>query len=283
MRRKGPYVMHAHHRRALTAAASAAVATAAASALLAGCAGSSVGARPSRISDQGPVSTAVTGRAGHAALAGQAGRSAPELPVQTPAPARLPGLGPQTLARIPADARQAVLVTGAGHDASTSSVTLYRDDPVTGWTAAGPAWPAHNALRGWSADHHTGDLRTPIGVFSLTDAGGRLPDPGTKLSYDHAPIGFGVDGTGFRGESLSGAFDYVIAINYNREAGTSPRDWTRPMGQSRGGGIWLHVDHGGPTEGCVSLPKSVMKTLLRTLRPDLHPIVVMGDAAALAR
>lgn len=279
MRRKGPYVMHAHRRRRLTAAASATVATLAASALLAGCA-SSMGARPSRMAEQGPVSTVVNDRSGHA---GRAGRSAPEPPVQTPAPARLPGLGPKTLARIPADARQAVLVTGAGHDASTSSVTLYRDDPVTGWTAAGPAWPAHNALRGWSADHHTGDLRSPIGVFTLTDAGGRLSDPGTKLTYDHAPIGFTADGTGFHGESLAGAFDYVIAINYNRKPGMSPRDWTRPMGESRGGGIWLHVDHGGPTQGCVSLPQSVMKTLLRTLSPDRHPIVVMGDADALAR
>jgi len=34
-------------------------------------------------------------------------------------------------------------------------------------------------------------------VFTLTDAGGALPDPGTKLTYDHAPVGFSVGGTGF--------------------------------------------------------------------------------------
>jgi len=226
------------------------------------------------VSEEGPVSTVVQGAG--------AGRSAPQ-PMGTTAPARLPGLGPRTLARIPADARQALVVTGAGHDAATSRATLYRKDPVTGWTAVGPAWPAHNALRGWTDDHHTGDLRSPVGVFTLTDAGGRLPDPGTKLTYDHAPIGFTVRGTGFHGESLAGAFDYVIAINYNRAPGMSPRDWTRPLGQSRGGGIWLHVDHGGPTQGCVSLPAAVMKELLRTLTPDRHPVVVMGDAASLAR
>jgi len=120
-------------------------------------------------------------------------------------------------------------------------------------------------------------------VFTLTDAGGALPDPGTKLTYDHAPVGFSVGGTGFEGEPLAGSFDYVIAINYNREPGTSPRDWTRPLGESKGGGIWLHVDHGGPTHGCVSLPASVMKTLLRTLDPAQHPVVVMGDATALSR
>ena len=78
-----------------------------------------------------------------------------------------------------------------------------------------------------------------------------------------------------------GSFDYVIAINYNRQPGTSPLDWTRPLGASRGGGIWIHVDHGGPTHGCVSIAEAHMKELLRTLDPARHPVVVIGDAAAL--
>lgn len=195
----------------------------------------------------------------------------------------LPGVGPRTLAAVPADARQVVLVTGAGRDSSDSQVTLYRYDDTAGWTADRPAWKAHNAQRGWTDRHHSGDLRSPIGVFTLTDAGGRFADPGTRLTYDHAPIGFTNNSIGVSGESLHDAFDYVIAINYNRKPGMSPRDWTRPLGDSRGGGIWLHVDHGGPTQGCVSLPASAMKTLLRTLDPAQHPVVVMGDAPDLSR
>jgi L,D-peptidoglycan transpeptidase YkuD (ErfK/YbiS/YcfS/YnhG family) len=272
---KGPYDMRIARRRGTLATAS----LAASALLLAGCAGSATGARPSRVAEQGPLSTQIGGRAG---------RSAPlpapsQARTPTPAPAALPGLGPKTLAAIPADARQAVLVTGVGRDSSTSMVTLYRYDDTAGWVAAGPTWKAHNAKRGWTDDHHIGDLRSPIGVFTLTDAGGRLADPGTRLTYDHAPIGFTVHGTGVDGEPLTGAFDYVIAINYNRKPGMSPRDWTRPLGESKGGGIWLHVDHGGPTEGCVSLPPTDMKTLLRILTPSQHPIVVMGDAADLAK
>jgi L,D-peptidoglycan transpeptidase YkuD (ErfK/YbiS/YcfS/YnhG family) len=75
----------------------------------------------------------------------------------------------------------------------------------------------------------------------------------------------------------------VVAINYNREPGTSPLDWTRPLGAARGGGIWFHVDHGGPTHGCVSLPTADMLTLLHTLDPAQHPVVVMGNGASLAR
>jgi L,D-peptidoglycan transpeptidase YkuD (ErfK/YbiS/YcfS/YnhG family) len=247
--------------------------------LLTGCAGSGTGVQTSRISEEGPLSNPADGTAGHA------GRSAPlpPAPATAPEPSVLPGVGPQTRAAIPANARQAVLVTGTGADAATSTARLYSYDDTAGWLPAGPAWPAHNARDGWTDDHHAGDLRSPIGVFALTDAGGALPDPGTKLTYDHAPVGFSVSGTGFDGESLEGSFDYVIAINYNREPGTSPRDWTRPLGESKGGGIWLHVDHGGPTHGCVSLPASVMKTLLRTLDPAQHPVVVMGDATALSR
>lgn len=193
---------------------------------------------------------------------------------------QLPGLGLRTLAEIPADARQAVVVTGRGENSPRSTVVLYERTTV-GWQA-GASWPAHNALKGWSAHHTAGDLRSPVGVYGLTDAGGLLGDPGTRLPYTHSG-GFTSPGTGFGGESLAGSFDYVVAINYNRKPGTSPLDWTRPMGASRGGGIWFHVDHGGPTHGCVSIAEKHMKELLRALDPDLHPVVVMGDATSLAR
>src|SRR4051812_47474231 len=49
---------------------------------------------------------------------------APEMSVQA-APLHLPGLGPRTLAAIPADARQAVVVTGHGRNSPQSTVVLY--------------------------------------------------------------------------------------------------------------------------------------------------------------
>lgn len=197
----------------------------------------------------------------------------------TPLPAHIPGLGPRTRAWIPGNSRQVLVVTGRGRDANRSEAVLY-EHAGSGWEA-GPSWPARNALKGWTDDHWAGDLRSPIGVFTLTDAGGLLPDPGTELPYDHSD-GFSVSGTGFVGEPLEGSFDYVIAIDYNREPGTTPLDPTRPRGAARGGGIWLHVDHEGPTQGCVSLERRHMKELLRALDPDRHPVIVMGDALSLS-
>ncbi len=245
------------------------VALVAAGLLLAGCAG-------------GADNSAAPAAAGpEAQTAGASTVQAAPRP-QTIQPKEIPALGPKIRAQIAAATTQAVVVTGDSSDANQATVTLYERDPVLGWQSVSDPWPAHNGLRGWTDDHRQGDLRSPIGVFGLTDAGGRLPDPGTKLPYDRGPA-FTARGTGFEGEPLAGSFDYVVAINYNRKPGTTPLDWTRPLGAGKGGGIWLHVDHAGPTQGCVSLPKGRMKELLRWLDPAKRPVVVMGDVTALGR
>ncbi|KOV35545.1 L,D-transpeptidase family protein [Streptomyces sp. XY152] len=241
-------------------------------AALSGC-GAGAGTAQRDVPVSGAPDTAGVAPGATGTAQGRAGTGA-----RTLAPARIPGLGPRTRAWIPANARQVVVVTGRGKDANRSRVVLY-EHTGSGWEG-GPAWPAHNALKGWTDDHWAGDLRSPIGVFTLTDAGGLLPDPGTRLPYDRSQ-GFAVGGTGFEGEPLEGSFDYVVAIDYNRVPGTSPLDRTRPLGADRGGGIWLHVDHEGPTQGCVSLSERHMEELLRALDPDRHPVIVMGDAGSL--
>ncbi|MFE2440181.1 hypothetical protein [Streptomyces sp. NPDC059409] len=214
----------------------------------------------------------------HAPASSAAPRPAP--PRSFPRP--LPGVGPAVRERLPAGTRQAVVVTGETEDSSEARVVLYEQYPGEGWRAVAGPWPAHNGLRGWTDDHEAGDLHTPIGVFGLSDAGGRLPDPGTLLPYDQDPA-FSVSGTGYLGEPLEGSFDYVIAIDYNRVPGTTPLDKTRPLGEDKGGGVWLHVDHDGPTNACVSLSEEHMRTLLTTLDPDKEPVVVMGPEEVLAQ
>lgn len=194
--------------------------------------------------------------------------------------ASISGLGAAFSAKIPAGSNQVVLVTGAGKDSSDSSVTLWSRTPDGRWRP-GTTWPAHNGYSGWTADHHDGDLRSPIGVFTLSDAGGLKSDPGSKLPY-HQDKGFVATGNGFGGEPLAGAFDYVVAIDYNRVTGDSPLDPREPLGASKGGGIWLHVDHGGPTHACVSLSEDHMIELLKTLDPAAHPVIAMGDGSSLA-
>ncbi|MGW3927035.1 L,D-transpeptidase family protein [Streptomyces microflavus] len=243
--------------------------------LLTGCAS---GAAPAKA----PVAAPGQGAAGPESDAASVLREPAEAE-PAPSPVEIPGLGPLTRAEIPEEARQAFVVTGEDEDANRSSAVLYsREDPAEGWAPAVGPWDAHNGMEGWTDHHVAGDLRSPRGVYTLTDAGGRLPDPGALLPYDEHPR-FAVDGEGFFGEPLEGSFDYVVAINYNRTEGVTPLDRTRPLGLERGGGIWIHVDHGGPTQGCVSIPEERMEQLLRTLDPALNPVIVMGDAETLGR
>jgi L,D-peptidoglycan transpeptidase YkuD (ErfK/YbiS/YcfS/YnhG family) len=192
---------------------------------------------------------------------------------------RIPHVGQRLRSRIPADARQVVAVYGRDADSAESTVVL--------WTKHGSiwqrkaSWAAHNGKRGWTTDHREGDDRSPVGVFTLTDAGGVLPDPDpdSGLPYDRSAA---FAAPRYWPKSHWRDFDYVIAIDYNRVKGTSPIDPTRPQGRSKGGGIWLHLDHGSGTSGCVSLPEAGLQYLLRALDPAKHPVVVMGDTAHLA-
>lgn len=188
-------------------------------------------------------------------------------------------LGPTTLGTVPAASRKVVVVRGDAADAATTSIELYARDGDT-WRRTA-AWRGHVGARGWTTSHREGDLSTPVGTFTLSDAGGRLADPGTALPYDHSSK-FVPSGSSVFGDSLEGSFDYVIAIDYNRRTGVSPRDPVHPQGDELGGGIWLHVDHEGPTHGCVSVPREGMVALLRSLTPQDRPVVVMADAARLA-
>ncbi|MFF5018377.1 L,D-transpeptidase family protein [Streptomyces sp. NPDC001165] len=203
---------------------------------------------------------------GQARQSGTAGRD----------PRSIPGVGAGLQRRIPADSRQVVAVYGEGKDSADSTVVLYAKRGEV-WQRI-RSWSAHNGKKGWTTDHHSGDRRSPVGVFTLTDAGGVLEDPGAELPYTQDAS---FTAPRWWAKSHWHDFDYVIAIDYNRVKGTPPNDPTRPQGEEKGGSIWLHMDHGSGTSGCVSMSKSAMRYLLRTLDPDQHPVVVMGDKADL--
>ncbi|MFF1411395.1 hypothetical protein ACFVX6_16665 [Streptomyces sp. NPDC058289] len=188
----------------------------------------------------------------------------------------LPEVSEHTRGKIPADARQLILVTGKARDSSESTAALYTRPAAGADWAKSDSWPARNGAKGWSTERTYGDLTSPEGVFALTDAGGLLAKPaGTKFPYDQDGS-FVATGRGVNGESLRGSFDYVVAIDFNRKTGVSPLDPTKPEGEEKGGNIWLHVDHDGPSQGCVGIPKAAMQKVLETLDPAAKPVIVMG-------
>ncbi|MFE3583545.1 L,D-transpeptidase family protein [Streptomyces vinaceus] len=236
------------------------------------------GARGAAGAPGAPGAPAAAGAPGAPAASGAPG--APAAPATADPDDGLSEVSDETRALIPADARQLLLVSGRTRDSAESTATLY-SRPAAGadWVRGSESWPAHNGASGWnSGTREDGDLTTPVGVFTLSDAGGLLPKPpGTKFPYDQNRL-FVPTGRGVNGESLAGAFEYVIAVDYNRRKGHSPLDLVKPEGEDKGGGIWLHVDHNGPSQGCIGISKEAMKKLLTTLDPAAKPVVVMGPA-----
>lgn len=206
----------------------------------------------------------------------KSGGKADRAETRTADPTRIPDVGDRLQKQIPAESRQVVAVYGEGENDADATVVLYTKSGST-WKKT-RSWEGHNGKKGWTTDHREGDRRSPVGVFTLSDAGGVLADPGAKLPYSRSAS---FQAPRYWAKSHWHDFDYVIAIDYNRVKGTSPNDPTRPEGQSKGGSIWLHMDHGSGTSACVSLSKSGMEYLLRTLDPDRHPVIVMGDKAEL--
>lgn len=190
------------------------------------------------------------------------------------------GLGPETAGRIPDGSTQVLVASGAGDEATATDLALWeRTDGV--WTRSA-TMAGRNGGSGWREDRREGDRTTPAGVFSLSDAGGFLADPGSLLPY-HRDEGLRSGAEAVYGDDYASVFDYVIAIDYNRRTGVAPTDDTRPMGWDAGGKIWLHVEHGNPTRGCVALPEEDMEHLLTTLDPDRSPHIAMGSEEYLAQ
>ncbi|TSD93440.1 L,D-transpeptidase family protein [Skermania sp. ID1734] len=181
------------------------------------------------------------------------------------------------------------VVTVLVPNAASSTATLQT------WQRAGSGWQSVlGPLRvrvgtAGVGETHEGLNRTPSGTFGLPSAFGRLPNPGTRLSYrqvtdadwwvsdTHSPAyntyQHCVPGTcpfnEQAGEDLgtSGAsYDYAVVIGYN----------TDPVVSGAGSAFFLHVDAGVPSEGCVEVPRGDVVTLLRWLDPAQQPRISIG-------
>ena len=177
---------------------------------------------------------------------------------------------PATLCRVPAGvtAEQVVLVDSAGAGAT---VRACRRTAGGYRTELGP-YDGHVGRNGVSAAKREGDLRTPAGVFPLRGGFGAYANPGLRLgswlqvdaqdvwvddsasslynTHQRTPV----NGRWASAEKLLNqpAYNYAQVIGYN-EARTP----------GRGSAIFLHVDKGAGTAGCVSLPTGPLLAVLR--------------------
>ncbi len=68
------------------------------------------------------------------------------------------------------------------------------------------------------------------------------------------------------------AYAHLVFVEYN----------SAPAVPGRGSAIFIHVEIGHPTNGCISLAPARMLRLVRWLRPSASPLIVIGTASGIA-
>lgn len=219
------------------------------------------------------VAGTLTG-AGHAA----AGSTAPARPTALAQPA----------AAVPAGTSR--LITVAAHAAGSSYATLSAWALGAGgrWTRVLGPVPARVGDAGIGAARE-GSTLTPRGRFPLTVAFGRQPNPGTAMPFfrtdpldwwDENPASptynLHVRQTKSPGGASENLYYSGTAYDYAVNIASNP---ARVPGA--GSAIFLHVNTGQATAGCVSIAAAHLVTLLRWLNPAARPMIDIRVGAEL--
>jgi L,D-peptidoglycan transpeptidase YkuD (ErfK/YbiS/YcfS/YnhG family) len=184
--------------------------------------------------------------------------------------------------------QQVITVFAASYLATYARLTAYQR---TGgrWVRVFGPWTARIGSGGMAPPgrKREGDLRTPSGTYAFGFFFGAEPDPGVTFRYRNArPYDVWDDdpasplynewvderyqdpGAAPEPMDVSG-YDYGAVIAYNT---------ARTPGL--GSAIFLHVNIGSATTGCVTLPMGELLKVLRWLSPRQSPRIVLGVATA---
>ncbi len=179
---------------------------------------------------------------------------------------------------------QRVTVTAASYGATQAELTAYQREDGQWRRVFGPwtAWIGRDGMAPPGAKRE-GDGRTPSGTFGFGFFFGVDPDPGVHFPYrriypydvwDDDPssplynewVDDRYANPGVDPEPMDvSAYDFGAVIAYNT---------ARTPGL--GSAIFLHVNIGMPTAGCVTLPMGELLEILRWLNPAASPRITMG-------
>jgi L,D-peptidoglycan transpeptidase YkuD (ErfK/YbiS/YcfS/YnhG family) len=179
---------------------------------------------------------------------------------------------------------QLVTVVAASYRATRAELTAYRRQDGRWRRVLGPwtVWIGRDGMARPGAKRE-GDGRTPSGTFGFGFFFGVDPNPGVRFPYrriresdvwDDDPSSprynqwvddrYADPGAGPEPMDVS-AYDYGAVIGYNT---------ARTPGL--GSAIFLHINIGMPTAGCVTLPVGELLKVLRWLNPAASPQITMG-------
>lgn len=203
------------------------------------------------------------------------------------------------------DARQVIVVEAPRWSSTEGTLTAF-EKRGGNWQVVQPTVRAQlgygGLVRGDRRRQGTGTV--PTGVFEILSGFGRKADPGTALDYiqvdrndawtynPRVPSTYNVFQDADRSWKSYGGYveelwdmgyqyDYVAVLDYNlpegpiRTGANGVRRSSNPPDTSRGGGIFLHVDNGNKTAGCIAVTKRVMRDLMTWMDPKKDPVIVI--------
>jgi L,D-peptidoglycan transpeptidase YkuD (ErfK/YbiS/YcfS/YnhG family) len=158
------------------------------------------------------------------------------------------------------------------------------------WVAAGGPYATRVGRNGIRANKREGDGATPAGTFAIASTMyGNSPSPGVAFRYVRLRCGdWWVE------DWKSSAYNTFQRVGCGRtppfkvvspDMSASPRAYAHlavveynmhPVRPRRGSGIFLHVQIGKPTSGCISMRRAALIHVLRWLRPDAHPEIAIA-------
>ncbi|WP_197377182.1 L,D-transpeptidase family protein [Mycolicibacterium baixiangningiae] len=174
-------------------------------------------------------------------------------------------------------ATQVISVVGVG--GSSAKMDVYQRG-AAGWQPIGVGIPAFIGAKGMAPQTHDGQMKTPMGVFTLDFAFGTAPSPGLGLPY----VQVGPDHW-WDGDMKSPTYNTMqvckkeqCRFDTSLSAGTENLDIPQykhavVMGVNKarvpgnGGAFFVHSTGGGPTAGCVAIDDGTLVEVMRWLRP----------------
>ncbi|KUI47323.1 hypothetical protein AU198_04520 [Mycobacterium sp. GA-1199] len=180
-------------------------------------------------------------------------------------------------ARSVGSATQVISVVGVG--GSKAKVDVYQRTGA-GWQPVAAGIPAWIGANGMTPQSHDGEMKTPMGVFTLDFAFGTAPNPGGGLPY----VQVGPDHW-WDGDMKSPTYNTMqVCKKAQCPFDTDPASGTENlqipqyvhavvMGVNKarvpgnGGAFFLHATDGGPTAGCVAIDDGKLVEIMRWLRP----------------
>lgn len=195
------------------------------------------------------------------------------------------GGGPLPLGVTPPGGQAITVVAPPG--ATTGTLTTWEETPQ-GWRVVHGPMPARLGSAGIGIARE-GSARTPAGTYRLSEAFGRLGNPGTALPYrlvdrndwwvsdvrspfynEHARCAPGTCPFDERvSENLFGVgavYDHAVVFDYNRPRAVP----------GAGSAFFLHVWNQWATGGCVAIDRGQLQAIMRWLHPHANPVISIG-------